>query len=71
VFDRVPAYLLLRIFFSAGITLGPLTFLLYGILAPSGRGGQALIAANIAENATMNQLHLLFGVQFVKFSKKE
>lgn len=60
--SSVPAYLLLRIFFAACITLGPLTFLLYAILSPGGSGGQAVIAANIAENATMNQLHLLFGV---------
>lgn len=56
------ADLLLRIFFAACITLGPLTFLLYAILGSSGMGGQAIIAANRAENATMNQLHLLFGV---------
>ncbi len=60
--SSLPAYLLLRIFFAACITLGPLTLLLYAILGPSGRGSQAIIAANIAENATMNQLHLLFGV---------
>ena len=55
-------YLLLRIFFAACIILGPVTFFVYGILAPQGRGGQAIIAANIAENPLLNQLHLLFGV---------
>ena len=54
--------LLLRVFFAACIMLGPLTFFVYGILAPQGRGGQAIIAANMVESPLLNQLHLLFGV---------
>ena len=60
--SSLPAYLLLRIFFAACIVLGPLTHFVYAIFDPTSSPGRVAIAANIAANATTNQLHLAFGV---------
>jgi hypothetical protein len=59
----LPAYLnLLRIVFAVSIALGPLAFLLYGLFEPAGTTGRVIIAANAAEDSTLNQFHLAFGV---------
>ena len=51
--------LLLRVFFAACIMLGPLTFFVYGILAPQGRGGQDIIVVN--RQISWANLFQLFG----------
>lgn len=60
----VPGYRRVQqIFLAAGMGLAPLTLIVYNVLSPLIRGdGAQMIAANLAVDATTNQLHLAFGV---------